>query len=94
MIISRAGCHTQARELKPKRDGTELPIPGYKRLTPREREIVQLLAEGRSSKEVAGSLFISTKTAETHRANIMRTLESHSITELVRYAVKSQIIEA
>jgi len=64
------------------------------RLTPREREIVQLLAEGKSSKEVAVGLGISVKTAETHRANIMRKLEIHSVSELVRYAVKNQIIEA
>jgi DNA-binding NarL/FixJ family response regulator len=64
------------------------------RLTSREREIVQLLAEGKSSKEVAVALGISVKTAETHRANIMRKLELHSVSELVRYAVKNQIIEA
>ena len=64
------------------------------RLTPREREIVQLLAEGKSSKEVAATLGISVKTAETHRANIMRKLEVHSVSEVVRYAVKNQIIEA
>ena len=63
------------------------------RLTPREREIVQLLAEGKSSKEVAVALGISVKTAETHRANIMRKLELHSVSEVVRYAVKNQIIE-
>jgi DNA-binding NarL/FixJ family response regulator len=66
----------------------------YDRLTSREREIVQLLAEGKSSKEVAVALGISVKTAETHRANIMRKLEIHSVSEVVRYAVKNQIIEA
>lgn len=64
------------------------------RLTSREREIVQMLAEGKSSKEVAVALSISVKTAETHRANIMRKLELHSVSELVRYAVRNQIIEA
>jgi DNA-binding NarL/FixJ family response regulator len=64
------------------------------RLTSREREIVQLLAEGKSSKEVAATLGISVKTAETHRANIMRKLEVHSVSEVVRYAVKNQIIDA
>jgi DNA-binding NarL/FixJ family response regulator len=63
------------------------------RLTSREREIVQLLSEGKSSKEVASALGISVKTAETHRANIMRKLEIHSVSELVRYAVRNQIIE-
>ena len=63
-------------------------------LSAREREIVQLLAEGKSSKEVAATLDISVKTAETHRANIMRKLEMHSVSELVRYAVRNQMIEA
>ena len=64
------------------------------RLTSREREIVQLLAEGKSSKEAASSLGISVKTVETHRANVMRKLELHSVSELVRYAVRNLIIEA
>jgi len=64
------------------------------RLTPRQREIVQLLAEGASSKEVAVALGISVKTAETHRANIMRRLDCHSVSELVRYAIRNHIIEA
>ncbi|HSS97788.1 MAG TPA: LuxR C-terminal-related transcriptional regulator, partial [Terriglobales bacterium] len=64
------------------------------RLTPREREIVQLLSEGKSSKEVAVILGISVKTSETHRANIMRKLEIHSVSQLVRYAVRNQIVEA
>jgi len=64
------------------------------RLTARECEIVQLLAEGKSSKEVAVALGISVKTAETHRSNVMRKLEIHSVSELVRYAIKNQIIEA
>jgi len=63
-------------------------------LTPREREIVQLLAEGRSNKEVACLLNISVKTAETHRAHVMRTLDLNSVCELVHYAVRQNIIEA
>jgi DNA-binding NarL/FixJ family response regulator len=62
--------------------------------TNREREIIQLLAEGKSNKEVATSLGISVKTAETHRAAIMRKLGFHSIGELVRYAIRNHIIEA
>jgi DNA-binding NarL/FixJ family response regulator len=64
------------------------------RLTPRQREVVQLLAEGKSSKEVAVALNLSVKTAETHRANIMRRLDFHSICEIVRFAVRNNIIEA
>lgn len=62
-------------------------------LTPREREILQLLAEGKSNKEIAAYLKISVKTAETHRSNIMLKLDFHSVTELVRYAVKNKIIQ-
>jgi DNA-binding NarL/FixJ family response regulator len=74
--------------------GTQPQALSRNRLTSREREIVQLLAEGKSSKEVAVALGISVKTAETHRANIMRKLELHSVSEVVRYAVRNQIIEA
>jgi len=63
-------------------------------LTPREREVVQLLAEGKSSKEVAAVLGISVKTAETHRINLMRKLDCHSVAEVVRYAVRNLIAEA
>jgi DNA-binding NarL/FixJ family response regulator len=74
----------------------ESKLPKYRRdrLTPRQREVVQLLAEGKSSKEVAVALDLSVKTAETHRANIMRRLDCHSVTELVRYAIRNHIIEA
>ncbi len=76
--------------------GPERPIdtPHQRsRLTAREREIVQLLAEGKSNKEVATVLNISVKTAETHRTNIMNKLDLHSISELVRYAVRNNIVE-
>jgi len=63
------------------------------RLTPREREFLQLLAEGRSNKEIAGVLGVSVKTAETHRKNIMRKLDLHSAGQLVRYAIRHRIIE-
>lgn len=62
-------------------------------LSPREREIVQLLAEGKSNKEVAAALGISVKTAETHRSNIMRKGGFGSLAELVRYAIRNRIIE-
>jgi DNA-binding NarL/FixJ family response regulator len=62
-------------------------------LTPREREIVQLVAEGKSTKEVADKLKISPKTADTHRTNIMRKLNLHSVSELVRYAIRNKLVE-
>ena len=64
------------------------------RLSAREREVVQLIAEGRTNKEVALRLGISPKTAEAHRTNMMRRLNFHSVAELVRYAIREKIIEA
>lgn len=62
-------------------------------LTPREREVLQLLAEGRSNKEVADTLGISVKTAETHRTNMMRKLDVHCVAELVRYAFRTHLVD-
>ncbi len=64
------------------------------RLTPRQEEIVRLLASGKSNKEVANALGISVKTAETHRNNIMHKLDLHSFSDLVRFAVREKIVEA
>ena len=65
----------------------------YATLTPREQEVMRLLAEGLSSKAVAEKLFISPKTVENHRANIMNKLGLHSTIELVRYAAKLGLID-
>jgi DNA-binding NarL/FixJ family response regulator len=73
--------------------GPELARPIKDRLTPREREVVQLLAEGKTSKEVASVLNLSVKTAETHRTNVMRKLNLHSVADLVRYAVRNRIVQ-
>jgi DNA-binding NarL/FixJ family response regulator len=62
-------------------------------LSAREREIIQLLAEGKSNLDVAELLNISAKTVRTHRAHIMEKLNLHSITELVRYAIRNKIVE-
>jgi DNA-binding NarL/FixJ family response regulator len=64
------------------------------RLTPREREIIQLVAQGLTNREIASRLNISVKTAETHRTNVMRKLDVHSVSTLVRYAVRNHIIDA
>ncbi len=72
----------------------EIPNLVRERLTAREREIVQLVAEGKSTKEVASWLGISVKTADSHRASVMRKLGIHTVSELVRYAVRNQITEA
>ena len=62
-------------------------------LTDREREVVLLLADGKTNREVAGRLNISKKTAETHRANIMRKLHFDSLSDLVRYAIRNHLTE-
>ncbi|HEV2397481.1 MAG TPA: response regulator transcription factor [Candidatus Sulfotelmatobacter sp.] len=61
-------------------------------LTPREREVIQLLAEGKTTKEVAIILDLSVKTAETHRMNVMRKLNAHSVVDLTHYAVRNGIV--
>ncbi|MFC1813915.1 response regulator [Thermodesulfobacteriota bacterium] len=65
----------------------------YRTLTPREQEVMRLLAEGLSSKSIAEKLYISPKTVENHRANIMNKLGLHSTIELVRYAAKIGLID-
>jgi DNA-binding NarL/FixJ family response regulator len=67
----------------------EFPYP----LTVREREVLQLLAEGKSNKEVGSLMGITVKTAETHRAALMRKLGLDSLSDLVRYAVRNRVIE-
>jgi two-component system, NarL family, response regulator NreC len=74
---------------KLKRSGTEDP---YDLLTPREREILQLVAEGKSNKEIAQLLNLSVYTVETHRSNIMEKLNLHGVPELILYAVRKGII--
>ena len=68
-------------------------LPTGNVLTSREREVIQLLAEGRTSKEVAVTLNLSVKTAETHRTNLMRKLGLHSVADLTRYAVRNGIVQ-
>jgi len=70
----------------------QIPTPSST-LTAREREVLQLLVEGQSNKEVAASLGIGVKTAEAHRANLMKKLGVHSMSELVRYAIRNKIVE-
>ncbi|HLV96260.1 MAG TPA: response regulator transcription factor [Candidatus Acidoferrales bacterium] len=79
---------------RPDENGAVGPESSADRPTAREREIIQLLSEGKTTKEAAAALGISVKTAETHRANVMRKLQVHSVTGLVLYAVRNRIIEA
>ncbi len=72
--------------------GKPLDEDDYERLTPREKQVFKLLAEGKTSREISKYLTISLKTAMTHRTNIMAKLNVHSRTELVRYAIRKAII--
>jgi DNA-binding NarL/FixJ family response regulator len=81
-VYRRAGLKTQQQdELREK-------------ITHREREIIQLVAEGRSNKEIAARLSLSLHTVVTHRSNAMRKLGLHSATELVRYAIRNNLAKA
>jgi DNA-binding NarL/FixJ family response regulator len=62
------------------------------RLTSREREVLQLIGEGKTNKEISTTLNVSVKTTETHRINMMRKLNLHSVAELVMYAVRNEIV--
>jgi DNA-binding NarL/FixJ family response regulator len=75
-----------------KRHRTGPALDTVTRLSPREREVVQLVSEGKASKEIAAILNVSLSTAETHRTNILRKLRLHSIAELVLYAVRNEIV--
>jgi DNA-binding NarL/FixJ family response regulator len=66
---------------------------GYDTLTPREQQVMRLLADGLSAKDIAKELFISPKTVENHRTNIMNKLDLHSTMELVRYAARLGLID-
>ena len=72
---------------------TKITDAQYASLTAREQEILRLLAEGMSAKEIADKLCISPKTVENHRSNIMNKLDLHSTLELVRYAAKLGLID-
>lgn len=89
-----------ASEVSHRMDGTVIGPGGdenyerssYDRLTPRQREVLQLIAEGNSTKEIARKLDISVKTVEMHRAQLMASLDIHDVAGLVRYAIRRGIV--
>jgi len=74
-------------------DGTPLPSGPGSNLTQREREVIQMLAEGKTNKDAAAALGIGVKTVETHRNRLMRKLRLGSMSELVRFAIRNKIVE-
>ncbi|QGY39790.1 response regulator [Pseudodesulfovibrio cashew] len=79
--------------LQAKDDAGESRKDPYSTLTPREQEVMRMLAEGLTSKEVAAQLFISPKTVENHRTNLMKKLGLHSTVELIRYSARLGLID-
>lgn len=88
--ISRTVIDEYIRRSKEISEGEE----GFEQLTVREREVLQLIAEGHKTREIAELLYISIKTVETHRAHIMNKLDIHSTAELTRYAIRKGIISS
>jgi len=86
-FLDRESPDSQEERSEKKQDGAATVLTG------REREVIQLLAEGKTSKEVAVALHLSVKTAETHRTNLMRKLGLHSVADLTLYAVRNGIVQ-
>jgi DNA-binding NarL/FixJ family response regulator len=82
--LATAGASGHAPETSRRRRGYQV--------TPREREVIQMIAESKTSKEIATILGISVKTVETHRSNLMRKLRLHSVSETVRYAIRHSYV--
>jgi two-component system response regulator NreC len=70
----------------------DTPLDAYERLSTREREILQMTTEGRTSQEIGSKLVISPRTVEIHRSNLMKKLGVHNQTELIRFAIKRGIL--
>lgn len=85
--ISKKFIHQQMRKA-----GTKIKTDSLERLTGREREILQLIAEGHSNREIAEMLYISIKTVETHRTHLMAKLNLHNTVEVTRYAIRKGIV--
>ena len=87
------------RPPSPSRSSTPIARPGdaapsgVAALTDREREVLQLIAEGLSSKEIAGMLGVSLKTVDSHRSNLMEKLDIHKVSGLVRFAIRAGLVE-
>jgi len=96
-LCSKLSRHTLAdyARLLGSKAGYDKDVPRiYQRLTPRQREILQLIAEGNTTKEIAAKLGLSVKTIETHRTQLMDRLDIHDIAGLVRYAIKVGLIKS
>ena len=91
--VSPLAVSESIREFLAHRNTVSLPTIPLESLTPRERQLFQLIAEGKSTKVIADELGISVRTAETHRAHLMRKLQAHNVAELVHVAAHWGIIQ-
>jgi len=104
-VLKTQGAEDLLRAIEAVRDGVLYVSPGASQavvaawrgaseaqLTPRERQVAQLVAEGKSNKEIAAVLHISVKTAEFHRGRLMRKLQLHDVAGIVRYAIRQGMI--
>jgi DNA-binding NarL/FixJ family response regulator len=93
-FTSKVSALVLAGFLKPAPAAPSAAAEAASRLTPREREVLQLVAEGKANKQIADALGLGVKTVETHRTNLMRKLRLHTASDLTRYAIRNRIIEA
>jgi DNA-binding NarL/FixJ family response regulator len=91
--IDHDGSRLRTRRRSERLPATAADEPSRGTLTSRERQVLRQLADGKTNKEIGAQLSISARTVETHRARLMRKLNLHSISELVRYAIRQRIIK-
>jgi two-component system response regulator NreC len=95
-VVSGGGQYLSSRALKKvvsqHVNGTREKVTGYERLSDREREVLKLLADGLAMKEIAGRLLLSVKTVDSHKTNMMRKLDLHDRSEVIKYAIQKKLI--
>jgi two-component system response regulator NreC len=96
-VVSGGGQYLSSRALKkvlaqPVHEGNKSKATGYERLSDREREVLKLLAEGLALKEIATRLLLSVKTVDSHKTNMMRKLDLHDRSEVIKYAIQKKLI--
>jgi two-component system response regulator NreC len=95
-VVNKGGQYMSSRALKKVVKqyvkGTKSTATGYERLSDREREVLKLLADGLALKDIASQLVLSVKTVDAHKTNLMRKLDLHDRSELIKYAIQRKLI--
>jgi two-component system, NarL family, response regulator NreC len=96
-VVNKGGQYMSSRALKKVvkqyvKGGAKPAVSGYERLSDREREVLKLLADGLALKEIASQLVLSVKTVDAHKTNLMRKLDLHDRSELIKYAIQRKLI--